>query len=94
MIIHGIGKPEGCKLIRVDAEIENEVILKMAIRGDFFAVPEEAFEGIEKRIAPVPLDELARKFDALLIEDGIQVFGIHGQALFEIIQGALNVTRV
>lgn len=94
MMVHGIGKPAGCKLIRVDAEIENEIILKIAIRGDFFALPEEAFEQLEQQLAPVPLVNLVQRFDDLIIKFGVQAFGIHGQAVYEIIQGARNGTLV
>lgn len=88
MKVEGAGKPEGCKLIRVTAEIEGGVIRSIGIRGDFFASPEEAFEGIERALEGARLREIPEVFDAFIREHKIQTWGITGQALAEILQSA------
>jgi len=35
MILQGVGKPAGCKLIRFTAEVEGSIIKTIQIRGDF-----------------------------------------------------------
>lgn len=94
MKIEAIGKPEGCKLLRISAMIsttrEGILILdSIQIRGDFFFVPEEAFETIENRLAGLPLDKVASAFDRLASESGCLCTGIHGRGIVETIRGKL-----
>ncbi len=88
--IHGMGKPSGCKLIRVDAEIDQTTLTKITIRGDFFAIPEEDFERLEQSLAGIPIDCLAQRFDALIDTLGIQTQGITGNGLAEVVQSAVR----
>jgi len=90
MRFSAVGKPAGCKLLRIDAEIEDGIVIDLAIRGDFFAIPEEAFEGIEARLRGTSLDSLANRFDALLAEEGVAAFGISGAAVEEVIREAMR----
>jgi lipoic acid synthetase len=83
------GKPAGCKLIRLEGELEGGVIRALSIRGDFFASPEEAFDRVEARLAGVPAAELGTAFDRLIAAEGIEVSGISGAALGELLAGAL-----
>jgi hypothetical protein len=83
--IEGVGKPEGCKLIRVSADIEDGVIKFISIRGDFFASPEEGFENAERRLAGVSLAEAGGAFDALLAEESVEAVGINGKGLAEVL---------
>jgi len=94
MKIEAIGKPEGCKLLRISAEIsrtlEGELILdSIRIKGDFFFVPEEAFEGIEQSLAGLPLELVASTFDSLAAESGCLCAGIHGKGIVETIRKEL-----
>lgn len=86
MRISAIAKPEGCKLLRLDAELEDGVLRALSLRGDFFAVPEEAFERVEARLPGTPLATLATRFDELLVEEGVEAFGITGEGLAETIR--------
>jgi hypothetical protein len=81
VLIEGVGKPEGCKLIRFSADIEGGVLKSIRIRGDFFASPEEGFDRLEERLAGVSLPEVEAAFNALLNEEGVEVFGISGAGL-------------
>lgn len=94
MTIHGVGKPAGCKLLRVDAEIEDGVVARIAIRGDFFATPEEGFERSEARLSGTSVADLASRFDALLAEEGVEPYGITGTGLAEVVKGAIDDARV
>ncbi len=94
MTIHGIGKPAGCKLLRVDADIDDGVVARVDIRGDFFATPEEGFERAEERLAGTRLESLAARFDELLAEEGVEPFGITGSGLAEVVKGAIDGARV
>ena len=78
MLIDGVGKPEGCKLIRFNADVEGDTLKRIRIRGDFFASPEEGFDRVEERLAGIPLVGVAGSFNALLNEEGGEVFGITG----------------
>ncbi|MDA8411664.1 MAG: hypothetical protein M0001_14925 [Treponema sp.] len=44
-------KPEGCKLLRVEVEMEGDILRSVQVRGDFFAHPEELFEEAEAALA-------------------------------------------
>lgn len=57
--------PKG--LIRVHADVENDLILEIRITGDFFLIPEDALELLEKHLHGV---ELERKF----VDNAIGVF--------------------
>jgi len=86
--IETMGRPEGCKLIRLSAEIENGIIQSLSIRGDFFASPETAFEIVEQRMKGIKLSEVCMAFNALLQEEGVEVFGINGEGISELLRNA------
>jgi hypothetical protein len=88
MRVEGVGKPPDCKLIRVRAELDGDRIRAIHIRGDFFASPEEGFDRIGERLSGVSLAELAGTFDALLLEGGIEAFGINGAGLAAVLASA------
>jgi hypothetical protein len=88
MRIEGLGKPDGCKLIRVTAELEPEgdVIKFIQIRGDFFASPEEDFDKVTEALAGTGINDTARVFDAFIRENGIETYGINGAGLAEVLK--------
>ncbi|MDR3337484.1 MAG: hypothetical protein LBT16_09790 [Treponema sp.] len=88
MRIEAMGKPPGCKLIRLAADIENGIIKTLRIRGDFFASPEEGFDRVEERLSGTSPAELAAAFDALIEEEGIAVSGISGAGLEAVLLSA------
>jgi hypothetical protein len=90
MLIEAAGKPEGSKLIRLSAGIEGDRITGLQIRGDFFASPYEGFERVEACLAGVSVTELAAAFDALLVREGVETYGISGAALAAVLDEALN----
>ena len=88
MHIETIGRPVGCKLIRLSVEIEEGIIRSLSIRGDFFASPEEGFENAECRMSGVALSEAASVFNALLEKEGVTASGINGEGIAELLQNA------
>jgi hypothetical protein len=90
MRVEGMGKPAGCKLIRVSADVEGGVIKTISIRGDFFASPEEGFENAERRLAGTSLAEAGSAFDALLAEESVEAFGINGTGLAEVLNKSVT----
>ena len=91
MRVRATGKPEGCKLLRIDAELGGDLIIaSISVSGDFFAVPEEGFETLEAALAGTRLADLAARFDALLAELGVQAVGITGAGVAATLQGAID----
>lgn len=99
-----MGKPEDCKLLRVTIEVAPPpslasgaapllspawLVTHIQIRGDFFAIPEEAFDSLEQQLAGVPVAELGRHFDVLAQELGLQCAGITGAGLQSLVDEAL-----
>ncbi len=88
MTVRGLGKPAGCKLIRLSAELVDGVIQSIAINGDFFAIPEEGFERVEAALAGTAVADLEERFQQELAREGVEVFGITGTGLAEILSQA------
>jgi len=86
--VRGIGKPAGCKLIRLRADLEDGIIRAIAIHGDFFAIPEEGFERVEAALAGTAIADLEDRFRQLLEQEGVEAFGITGSGLAEILSQA------
>ena len=93
MTVNGIGKPPGCKLIRVTAEVDAGTIRSVSIRGDFFAFPEEGFERVEAALNGTAADDLARRFDELLGREGVEAYGIDGGAVAAVFDPAYEAIR-
>lgn len=99
MKIEAIGKPQGCKLLRISVDLgeplgESSRIHSISIRGDFFATPEEAFEIAEKMLAGIILAELPEKFNFAMETLRIQAIGITGEGIFDTIKRAIDATSM
>ncbi|GHT92265.1 hypothetical protein FACS1894140_4060 [Spirochaetia bacterium] len=90
MLVHGMGKPPGCKLIRLSADIAGDVIRSVRVRGDFFASPAEAFDAAEERLIDIPIAEFARCFDRLMAEEGAELSGISGRGAASVLAAAME----
>jgi lipoic acid synthetase len=88
--VTGMGKPGGCKLIRLTADLEGDLIRNISIRGDFFASPEEGFDRAEERLRGVPRERLAASFDRFLAEEGVETLGINGTAVAQVLEETLG----
>lgn len=90
-----IGKPEGCKLLRMTLEVEPPLslssrIISLSIRGDFFAIPEEAFDEIQEELCGATIGEFADCFDRLSKEKALEFEGINSKGLMELIEKELS----
>jgi len=92
MKLQGMGKPQGCKLIRFTAELVGSVIASIQIRGDFFAVPEEAFEELERALCGTRLENLENRFTELALQLGLELQGINGPGLAELVRTVAAAT--
>lgn len=95
MKISVIGKPEGCKLLRIHLEVteplgKDSTILAIHINGDFFAIPEEGFELIEQKLIGTRLANLETNFDALAAQHAVKTEGICGTCLMEILRSIIH----
>ena len=95
MRIEAIGKPAGSKLLRISAELtdppgEDSTLISISIRGDFFAVPEEMFEAVEKRLVGSKIADLENAFNASMEELRIQAIGISGQGILATVRKAID----
>lgn len=71
-----IGKPAGGKLLRLTLDWQDGLILRAAIRGDFFAHPEEGFDEAEAALAGTPVAEIGASFARELAARGVRLFGL------------------
>jgi hypothetical protein len=88
--IETMGKPPGCKLIRLSADIENGLIVSISRRGDFFASPEAGFDRAEARLKGIHAAGLGPAFDIFLKEENVEAAGINGAALGELLMAAVE----
>lgn len=98
--IETVGKPTGCKLLRISAALRHAadaeagesgfVVERIAIRGDFFAVPEDEFDKIESALAGTPVSRVAASFEVLASGAGIQLVGISGAGIQTLLEEALH----
>jgi len=99
MKIEAVGKPLGCKLLRISAEFsepwtEDSLLEFISIRGDFFAIPEERFEAVETLLRGRKLARLDEAFDSLLKELKVQTMGISGEGILATLRGAIHDASV
>lgn len=85
MVVHGVGKPADCKLLRITAEIEGDIIRSISIHGDFFAFPEEGFERLEERLGGTPMGQFEERFAALMAEESVEGYGITASGVAEVL---------
>ncbi|MDR3147331.1 MAG: hypothetical protein LBU00_03010 [Treponema sp.] len=91
MRVEAVGKPADCKLIRVSAETSGDRIVRIRIRGDFFACPEERFDALEEALVGTPLSDLAEAFDTLVKQSNMETFGISGAGLAAVFNAGLEL---
>ena len=90
MYIKTMGQPPGCKLIRLNADINEGIICSFSVRGDFFASPEEGFEAAERRMVGIALKDAAVSFNTFLEEEGVDCSGINGEAVALLLKTAFD----
>ncbi|MDR2767866.1 MAG: hypothetical protein LBB82_06015 [Treponema sp.] len=89
VILEGMGRPPGCKLIRITAAVEDGVFRSLSIRGDFFASPEEAFDRAQEALVGTPVADVEQNFARFLEREGVDTFGVCAAGLAEVLRNAL-----
>lgn len=78
-------KVPGGKLLKIEVDSDETVILNIKICGDFFFHPEEELEHLEQLLRYHPIDkELIRyMIDAFIKQNSIEMYGITVDALVD-----------
>ncbi len=69
--------PQG-KLLRIDLNVEENIIKDINITGDFFVYPEGAIVVIENSLKGKKINEVNDVFDKIIKQENIQVIGFDG----------------
>ncbi len=77
--------PKG-KLLRLELDLEDTVIKKIEISGDFFVHPEEGLLEIEKSLLGVDMGEVAEVVRRVLKEKNIELIGFSPEDLKEALE--------
>ena len=95
MIVKLDHKPAGGKLLRIELEVESGTVLRAAVRGDFFAHPEEVFEAAEAELVGTPADRIGETALAVFSRPGLVLYGASAQGIAEALMRAAhaNPTR-
>ncbi|CAG0986481.1 hypothetical protein METP3_02389 [Methanosarcinales archaeon] len=96
MITHSSQKvkvKEG-KIVKVEVELDFDVIKKLRITGDFFLHPEEVLDDIEKSMTglkkDVSFDTIVFKIQNIVKDHNTQMIGISPESIAEVLRGALK----
>lgn len=63
-------------MLRLTLDWQDGLIVRTAIRGDFFAHPEEAFDEAEAALAGTPVVDIGAAFARELAVRGVTLFGL------------------
>lgn len=83
--------PDG-KLLKIEVEADESVIINIKICGDFFLYPEEELEHLEQLLRYHPYDKelLHYMIDAFVKQNNVEMYGITVDAL---VDGIIACTR-
>ncbi|WP_313814565.1 biotin/lipoate A/B protein ligase family protein [Glutamicibacter sp.] len=93
MTHHGEYKVVGGKLVVVDLEIDNGVIVKTSLNGDFFLEPDDALDDLNSAINGLPSDATHSTIrDAVTanLREGAVMFGFDADAVARVVRRALG----
>jgi len=89
-----VEKVQGGKLVGIDVWVENGVIAKAKITGDFFLYPEETVTDLENALVGVQEKfdwvETEKKLLALVQQKNIQLVGVNTGAVLSVLFKALS----
>jgi lipoate---protein ligase len=83
-------KVPGGKLLRVEVEVELGLVARAAVRGDFFAHPEEDFEAAEAGLAGLPVAALREAARAAFARPGLTIYGASPEDIAAALEGAAD----
>lgn len=90
MTLRRIAKIPAGKLLKLSADVEGGVLKTVAIRGDFFAHPEEGFDRAEASLAGIPAGDFRQAFAAALAREGVELFGLSADAAADVFEEMLH----
>lgn len=90
MILRRVVKIPAGKLLKLSADVEGGVLKTVALRGDFFAHPEEGFDRAEASLAGIPAPDFRRAFAAALAREGVELFGLSADAAADVFEEMLR----
>ena len=94
MIAHSSRKVKEGKIVKVEVELDFDVIKKLRITGDFFLHPEEVLDDIEKSMVDlkkdVSFDTIALKIRNIVKDYNTQMIGISPESIAEVLREALK----
>ncbi len=83
MRIHIDYKVPGGKLLRIDAEVDNDIIKSVKLTGDFFIYPEKGVVLLERALQGKRISDIEETFYKVLKKNKLRVIGFDGSDLFE-----------
>lgn len=90
---HGEYKMPGGKLIVVDLDVRDDVLVDVQVSGDFFLEPDTALADIDRALLGAPqtasVEELAGRISAML-DAQVQMFGISPEAVAVAVRRAVD----
>lgn len=90
MILRRVVKIPAGKLLKLSADVEGGILRSVAVRGDFFAHPEEGFDRAEASLAGIPAPDFRRAFAAALAREGVELFGLSADAAADVFEEMLR----
>jgi len=94
LIAHSSRKVKEGKIVKVEVELDFDVIKKLRITGDFFLHPEEVLDDIEKSMVDlkkdVSFDTIALKIRNIVKDYNTQMIGISPESIAEVLREALK----
>lgn len=90
MILRRVVKIPAGKLLKLTADVEGGILKSVALRGDFFAHPEEGFDRAEESLAGIPAGDFRSAFPAALAREGVELFGLSADAAADVFEEMLH----
>mgnify|MGYP005845908381 CR=1 FL=1 len=90
MTLRRVVKIPAGKLLKLSADVEEGILKSVAIRGDFFAHPEEGFDRAEAGLAGIPARGFRSAFSAALAREGVELFGLTAEAAADVFEEMLR----
>lgn len=90
MILRRVVKIPAGKLLKLSADVEAGILKSVAIRGDFFAHPEEGFDRAEASLAGIPASAFRNAFTDAIAREGVELFGLSAGAAADVFEEMLH----
>jgi hypothetical protein len=82
-------KIPGGKLLAVEVDEKDDMLLNVKISGDFFMHPESAIVELEKMLCNSPISELEDRVKRFFYMNNISLFGVEPNDFVKVIEQAI-----